>query len=170
MAKAPAKKPARKAAPKKRTSSAAKKPAAKKRAAPKKKAAPKGEAGLTPKQELFAQLVAGGMGGSDAYRQAYKAENMTDAAIAVEAFKSIRHPKIALRLNEIRQAMVAHIVWEKQESISVLADIARDIERDAKHSDRVSAVKELNAMHGFNAPQKIQVGRDLEPIKDESWL
>jgi len=26
-------------------------------------------------------------------------------------------------------------------------------------------------MHGFNAPQKLDVGlRDLEPLTDESWL
>jgi len=56
-------------------------------------------------------------------------------------------------------------------SLQVLMEVALDVEKTAKQSERVAAIKELNAMHGFNAPQKLDVGlRDLEPLTDESWL
>jgi hypothetical protein len=39
----------------------------------------------------------------------------------------------------------------------VLAKIAKE-DPEAPHSAIVSAVKELNAMHGFNEPSKVDIG------------
>jgi hypothetical protein len=33
-----------------------------------------------------------------------------------------------------------------------------------------AAVKELNIMHGYNEPTKLQVDMKFKPITDEDWL
>ena len=51
---------------------------------------------LTPKQELFVQGIISGLSQRQAYRQAYKAEKMTDVAVDVQASKLLKNPKITL--------------------------------------------------------------------------
>lgn len=54
--------------------------------------------GLTLKQEAFCMAILDGKGWSDAYREAYDAQNMSAASIHREAFAMATHPKIASRL------------------------------------------------------------------------
>jgi hypothetical protein len=54
--------------------------------------------GLTAKQEAFCMAILEGTGWSDAYRQAYDAENMSAASIHREAYALATNPKIASRL------------------------------------------------------------------------
>lgn len=61
------------------------------------------DTGLTDKQELFAQLVFEGTNFSDAYRQAYTADNMSAASIHVEACKLVQHPKVSLRIDKLQR-------------------------------------------------------------------
>jgi hypothetical protein len=43
--------------------------------------------------------------------------------------------------------------------------------KDGNPTAKIAAVKELNAMHGFNAPTKLDViNRTLEPLRDDDWL
>ena len=58
---------------------------------------------LTLKQEKFAVSIAEGFSQADAYRQAYKSENMQNATTYVEASRLAAHPKVALRLEELRR-------------------------------------------------------------------
>lgn len=59
---------------------------------------------LTPKQERFAQCVATeNMTYSDAYREAYNAENMTNEAIQVEASRLMSNPIVSLRVIELQE-------------------------------------------------------------------
>ena len=60
--------------------------------------------GLTPKQEKFCQLYIELGNASEAYRQAYNAKNMTTGAINTNAKKLLKDTKIALRVEELRQA------------------------------------------------------------------
>ena len=60
---------------------------------------------LTPKEERFAQLVAGGATYSDAYRGAYDAENMSDPAINTEASRLAKNPKISPRIKALQEAL-----------------------------------------------------------------
>ena len=57
---------------------------------------------LTGKQEAFAQKVAAGAVLSDAYREAYEAENMKDSSIWTEACKLAQHPKVSHRIKAIQ--------------------------------------------------------------------
>ena len=58
---------------------------------------------LTPKQEKFSQKYIELGNASEAYRQAYNAENMTDKQIWEEACKLNANPKVSQRVNELRQ-------------------------------------------------------------------
>ena len=111
---------------------------------------------LTAKQEAFAQAVAGGMTQADAYRSAYDAENMGDNPIAVEACRLMADPNVSLRVKSLKEEIACAALWTRLDSVQTLAEIAKDAE--ARANEKVSAIKELNAMHGFNAPTKLEVG------------
>ena len=54
--------------------------------------------GLTAKQEAFCIAILNGTGWSEAYRQAYNAQNMAPATVHREAYALATHHKIAARL------------------------------------------------------------------------
>lgn len=110
---------------------------------------------LTAKQEAFAQAVAGGMTQADAYRASYDCENSSEQTIYDEASDLMRHPEIAPRVASLKEAIAIAAIWTRLDSVKTLAEIAQG--EDAKANEKVSAIKELNAMHGFNAPTKLEV-------------
>lgn len=123
-------------------------------------------AGLTAKQEAFVQGIADGKSPPEAYRLAYDCENSLQTSINTAACQLQRHPKIAPILAEMQAAtrakVVDQIVWTRLDSIRILQEIAE--EKDSKQA-RIAAIKELNAMAGFNAPVKSQmVGADGQPV------
>ncbi len=63
---------------------------------------------LTAKRERFARLIAQGKTQADAYREAYDAVGMQDATVWTEASKLARHPKVAIRVDELK--MEAEVV------------------------------------------------------------
>ena len=120
--------------------------------------------GLTDKQSRFAQAIADGKTQIEAYRLAYNTENMTRKTIDEAASKAIKHPKIAARIDTLRKTvafiatrkMAESVIWTRQMSIDGLASIFTD--ESAPHSARVAALKEINAMHGFNDGIKLNIG------------
>lgn len=111
---------------------------------------------LTAKQEKFAQGIADGMNQSDAYRAAYNAGGMKDNSINVNASKMMADAKVALRANELKAALAEKALWTREDSVTALASIARGGE--SRPGEIVSAIKELNLMHGFNAAIDINLG------------
>jgi phage terminase small subunit len=112
---------------------------------------------LTAKQEAFCQGIADGLTQADAYRRAYNAENMADSTVYVKSSELMADGKISGRVQEMRDKLAEALIWRRADSVKVLSEIARAAE-EAKPSERVSAVKELNAMHGFNEPTRVDVG------------
>ena len=110
---------------------------------------------LTAKQEAFAQAVAGGMTQADAYRSAYDCENSSEQVIHNEASLLMQNREISVRVSELKEAIAIAAIWTRLDSVQTLADIAKDAE--ARANEKVSAIKELNAMQGFNAPTKHEV-------------
>lgn len=110
---------------------------------------------LTAKQEAFCQAIADGMNQSDAYRSAYDAGKMKDSSITVNASKLTADTNVALRVQELRDALGSKALWTREKSVIGLANIADD--GGAKPIEIISAIKELNAMHGFLAPSKSEV-------------
>lgn len=108
---------------------------------------------LTAKQEAFAQGIADGLDQASAYRAAYNAENMSDPAIYVEASRIMDNPKVALRVKELKDALAERVLWTREMSVKALVQTFKE----SSGSVRVAAVKELNAMHGYNEPSKLNV-------------
>ena len=111
---------------------------------------------LTAKQEQFAQAIASGMNQSDAYRSAYDAGKMTAKSVNEKASALASDVKVSSRLAELKAALAAKAMWTREDSVYALREIATDSE--AKAAEKVSAIKELNLMHGFNAPLDINLG------------
>ena len=125
---------------------------------------------LTPKQEKFCQCVADGMSQADAYRSSFNVRPDTKPeSVLVNASKLMANANISQRVDSLKDDLAKLALWTREDSVNTLRKIAND--EEAKNGDKVSAVKELNSMHGFNAPVKLDVSkRELPPITDESWL
>ena len=57
---------------------------------------------LTIKQEKFCMVYVETGNASEAYRQAYNAENMSNEAIGVEASRMLDHPIVTLKIKELK--------------------------------------------------------------------
>ena len=108
---------------------------------------------LTPKQEAFAQAIADGMTQANAYRTAYDASRMKDATIYSKASILMEDGKVRARLDELRSKLTTKALWTREMSVKALVGAYKEGNASAK----VAAVKELNAMHGFNAPGQLEI-------------
>ena len=128
------------------------------------------QAKLTAKQEAFAQGIADGLGQADAYRMAYDAEGMKDSTIYSKASVLMSDGKVAARVAELKAQVADKQLWTREMSVKGLMSAYR-IALEAKTSTGMTAaVKELNVMHGYNEPTKLQVDMKFKPITDEDWL
>lgn len=116
---------------------------------------------LTAKQEAFAQGIADGLDQASAYRAAYDAENMSDLAIYVEASRIMDNPKVALRVKELKDALAEKVLWTREMSVKALVQTFKT----SSGSVKVAAVKELNAMHGYNEPSKLQIDANIGIVR-----
>ena len=107
---------------------------------------------LTAQQEKFAQAIASGMNQSDAYRAAYNTSKTKPNVIHVKASQLAADGKVLIRLKQLQSALEKKALWTREDSVTALAAIAHGSE--ARANEIVSAIKELNAMHGFNEPTK----------------
>ena len=118
---------------------------------------------LTAKQESFAQAVADGKTQADAYRIAYNAGGMKPETVQSKASILIKKGMVGARVAELRKTVADKHIWTREKSVRVLADIADDSE--SKAAEKVSAIKELNSMHGFNAPVKMELDAAISVIE-----
>ena len=114
--------------------------------------------GLTPKQEAFAQGVADGLSLADAYRKAFDAARMKNETIWKRAGELMADGAVTGRVNDLKAALAEKALWKREDSVRILSEIAGAGEKDA---DRVRAVTELNSMHGYDAPKKIEHGGNV---------
>jgi phage terminase small subunit len=112
---------------------------------------------LTAKQEAFCQGIADGLGQADAYRAAYDAEAMSDASIYPQSSRMMKNPKVAARIAELRAQVQEKQLWSREMSVKALVQAYRE----GSGSVKVAAVKELNAMHGYNEPAKLNLSGTL---------
>jgi hypothetical protein len=109
---------------------------------------------LTAKQEAFAQGVADGLTLADAYRRAYDVSRSTDKSVWEAAARLMADDKVSARVDFLRAKLAEMALWTREQSVAVLSEVAQEGEKDA---DRVRAVAELNAMHGYDAPKKVDL-------------
>lgn len=112
---------------------------------------------LTAKQEAFCQGIADGLGQADAYRAAYDAEGMKDNTIYPLASKLMKNSKVAARIAELRESVQEKQLWSREMSVKALVQAYKE----GSGSVKVAAVKELNAMHGYNEPAKLNINGNL---------
>jgi hypothetical protein len=118
---------------------------------------------LTPQQEKFAQGVASGLSQSDAYRAAYpKSVGWKADSVHQAASKLIADTKVSPRVAELRDALASKQLWTREQSVAVLCKV---IAESDKGTDHIAAVKELNAMHGYNAAQKLDLTSGGDPLR-----
>lgn len=112
---------------------------------------------LTAKQEAFCQGIADGLGQADSYRAAYNAEGMKDNVIYARASELMKNGKVTDRIKELRSEVQEKQLWSREMSVKALVQAYRE----GSGSVKVAAVKELNAMHGYNEPAKLSVNGNL---------
>lgn len=117
---------------------------------------------LTPKQERFALEVASGKTQAEAYRAAFNVKPTTKPETTYKrACELMADGDIRGRVEELKAEVAERVVWTMADSLDVLATIAKGLDEDAKPSDKVNAVKAINAMIGLDAPSKLNVTGDL---------
>ena len=101
--------------------------------------------GLTAKQEEFAVAVAGGKSQSDAYRQAYDAENMTQSQIWVESSTLAKNQKVADRIAFLRNSIASETILKASDILNETRRMASVTARDFVHPDgTVKGIHELS--------------------------
>lgn len=110
---------------------------------------------LTPKQEAFAQAYVETGNASEAYREAYpKARSWKPETVHSKASHLLNNGKVLARINELREELARLSLWTREQSVRALAEI---VQTSDKPAEIIAAVKELNAMHGYNAPERLEV-------------
>ena len=112
---------------------------------------------LTAKQEAFCQGIADGLGQADSYRAAYDAAGMKDNVIYARASELMKNGKVTDRIKELRSEVQEKQLWSREMSVKALVQAYRE----GSGSVKVAAVKELNAMHGYNEPAKLNISGNL---------
>lgn len=121
---------------------------------------------LTAKQEAFCQAIADGMTQADAYRSAYNAQNMKPETVQVKACELAKDGKISVRAAELKSKLAAKQLWTREMSVKALVKAYKVAEDGGQSTAMTAAVKELNVMHGYNAPIALDVttlGESLQP-------
>ena len=115
---------------------------------------------LTAKQEAFAQRVAAGAVLSDAYRECYAADNMTDKAVWVEACRLASNPKVTLRVKAIQAEIEAdHRTRKARREEYVLKRLQEEAEGAETDGARVRTLELLGKTVGLFT-DKVEIEQD----------
>lgn len=119
---------------------------------------------LTPKQEAFAKAYVETGNASEAYRQAYAPKKMSESAIKVEASRLLKHPNVALTLEQIQaEARDRHGI-----TVDTIVDMLLE-DRKMAHTNRqagsaVAASMGLAKICGYLVDKKQVSGDDENPL------
>jgi hypothetical protein len=125
------------------------------------------------RHELFAQGVASGLTGSEAYRRAIGKGKNAD----VHAAEFMARPGIKERIAEIRDAAAEKSELKREEVLKFLADVIRTPAGEVSKSshlcqsfkdtaevhqirmpDKLAAIAQLSKLCGWNEPEKVEHG------------
>jgi hypothetical protein len=123
---------------------------------------------LTPKQEAFAQAYLETGNASAAYRKAYDAQRMQENALNVQASRMLKHPKVALRIEQLqRKHQKRHEVTIDTLTEKLEAALAKAMAEPKGASAAVSAVMGIGKLHGLIVDkQETTRKRDVADITD----
>lgn len=134
---------------------------------------------LTPKQELFVQGIISGLSQRQAYRQAYKAEKMSDAVVDNKASAIFNKGEVRVRYRELLKQFSNMSLWSREQAFNeyewlknkARASIERDGVRQANSNAFLSALDGMNNMTWKDlklTDDKIRQEIELLKIKIES--
>jgi hypothetical protein len=113
---------------------------------------------LTPKQMKLARNIASGMPQVDAYRDAYNTTTDNKNTQRVRAYHEARKDNVAAMIQELKERAEQGVVWTREMAMAALLDTYK-MARDQNHAQGATgALKELNAMYGYNEATKINIG------------
>ena len=118
--------------------------------------------GLTPKQERFAQLVAGGTNQSDAYRKAYDAKRMKAATVHRNAAALMRNNKIATRVAEIKEPVIEKMRYGLEDAMREAEQARRLALADPKGAGAAVSAVTLKAKLNGLLVERQEAGRPGE--------
>ena len=113
---------------------------------------------LTPKQDAFALAFFETGNAAEAYRRAYDVEpNAKDNWIYVEACQLLDNPKVAQRLQEMRERAEKHAIYTRQQALDEL-EAARKLAFSVQNpSAAVSAIAAKAKLSGLEPTSKQKV-------------
>ena len=121
---------------------------------------------LTPKQEAFCSAIASGMTQAEAYRSAYNADKQKEQTVWSNASRLMADSNVLARVAELKAQLEAKQLWTREQSVTALIEVMGE----GSPRDKVAAVKELNAMHGFNAPTQLNVTTRQLPASIDDFV
>ena len=121
---------------------------------------------LTRQQEMFVQAIIAGHGQSEAYKIAYpKANNWTPGAVATEAYRTIKKPQVAARLEELQTNYQKHLEFSAIYDRDQLLWDFHYLKEKAEESIDDVGVRQANSNALVNALKNIGELLDLYPDK-----
>ena len=134
---------------------------------------------LTPKQELFVQGIISGLSQRQAYRQAYKAEKMSNAVVDNKASAIFNKGEVRVRYRELLKQFSNMSLWSREQAFNeyewlknkARASIENDGIRQANSNAFLSALDGMNNMAWKDfelTDEKIRQEIELLKIKIES--
>lgn len=129
---------------------------------------------LTKNQEMFVQAIMAGHGQSEAYKIAYpKANNWTPGAVATEAYRMMKKPQIAARLEELQSNYQKHLefssfygrdellydfLYLKEKSEESIDDVGV---RQANSNAYVNALKNIGEILSLYPDKKVDLNANI---------
>ena len=104
---------------------------------------------LTPKQEKFAQLVASGTNQSDAYRQAYNAENMQGKTINERASVLAKQDNVATRIKELQKPIIEAHQYTLESYVKRMNEVAETAFEQGQTAAGVKALENVGKVLGL---------------------
>lgn len=120
---------------------------------------------LTVKQEAFCKAFIESGNASQAYKQAYNAENMKAATVSRKAFELTENGKITARLDELRVEHAARHIVTIDSLINELEDARQIAKADMKAAAMVAATMGKARLLGFD---KGVVGVTMKDVGEKS--
>lgn len=119
---------------------------------------------LTSKQEIFCIEVVKQPTLSAAYRVAYETQNMSDEAVNVEASVLMKNPKIAIRVQELKNQVTKKELYTLEQSIrrdlsliqryEAALDVLENIESKDKDIEAAERTIKFIGSNGYNSAQE----------------
>ena len=121
---------------------------------------------LTRQQEMFVQAIMAGHGQSEAYKIAYpKANNWTPQAVATEAYRMMKKPHIAARIEELQSNYQKHLEFSTFYDRNQLLFDFLYLKEKSEESIDDTGVRQANSNAYVNALKNIGEILSLYPDK-----